>query len=219
MAIFPLKSVYPNISHIVSTDLPNFSRNHKKMGAFKQYGDFSEKEAQHALQAWSPKPVILLKNLGANNWGHYPGSGSTIYLSSIIAEQYEILHLQWHNSAVFSSRFHYGSPNSELDKEIALWRNTIHVAKLHIEATIIHEIVHWGDVNALGDDGHINVQTRDREAHAKKWSDLGHLFVSEAYKGEIGVDTYKKGTHNILWKQNDLGIDGWLGWDTNNQPF
>ncbi len=209
---------YPRIGYIINSDIPKIKYDSKKFNAFKKFGGFAEDEALKAIRANS-LPIICIRDLGIHRWGYYPGMGNKIYLSSTIADQYEKLHRQWSNSPEFSAISPFSLPGINIKLKNDKWKDTITEARLHIEATILHEIVHWGDMNALGDDGKgADGSTRDQVAHKKRWSDWGHLFVRKAYGNQIGVNVFqtKKG---LSIKQNDVGIDGWLGWDKNRRPF
>ena len=219
MAHFTSQGMYPRIGYIINSDLPNIINDHLKFKVFKQFGGFSDNEARQALKANSPLPQISIRNYGPNIWGHYPGSGNEIYISKTITEQYETLHRQWSNSPEFSAASPFSYPGTDIKLENDKWKYTISIARLHIEATILHEIVHWGDKNAQGDDGKgADGRTRDQLAHKKRWSDWGHLFVKRAYGNQIDVDVFQP-KQGLFIKQNDVGIKGWLGWDKNNRPY
>jgi len=241
MAHFPEKDKYPFIGRIVHTDLPKIINDPQKFNAFKKYGGFSDKEARETLKANSLVPEIsLTDHLGAHGWGHYPSVGNVVLLSKTIADQYDTIVLSWRNSPEYSRKNNpeYSAlslPSSkemqekkELQEKIDRWKFTIETARRHIEATILHEMVHWGDLMALGEDGKRDLKANDYDkAHRKGWSDLGHLFVNEAYGDKIKISTFRSNRRKhprlpsgTLLKQSDVGIKFWLGWDKNNhQPF
>ena len=218
MARFPLQGIYPRIGHIINRDLPNIVNDSLKFRVFKQFGGFSDYEARQALRANS-LPIISIRD-HTTKWGHYPPPypkyKNEVFISKTIVDQYERLHRQWSNSPEFSAVSAFSLPHhTDIRKQNDRWRFTISKARLHVEATILHEIVHWGDMNALGTSGNgADGQTKDKFAWKRGWADLGHLFVSRAYKGQIedGKDKYG-------WKVNKVNIDGWLGWDKNDWPF
>lgn len=221
MAHFPSLASYPHIGQIINIDLPKIINDHSKFKVFKQFGGFSDKEARNALREDGPIPIISIEEI-ATNWGHYPGSGNEIYLSKTIADQYETIHREWSQTPEFSARV-TGILSAGDKVKNTRWRFTVATARLHIESTILHEMVHWGDHTAQGDDGKgILRRSKDHLAHKRRWSDLGHLFVRRAYKKQIGVSKFrvKRGPYRGLYfKQNDLGIPGWLGWNENKVAF
>lgn len=211
MAIFPMRMVYPHIANIVDVDLPNFLKNPRKLAALKKFGDFSDKEARDALRAHNPKITISLKELGPHVWGWYPGVDSTVFLSMTVADQYEELIQTWMNNHALSNISSFSS-SVEKRKEAAKWKNVIIASAQLIEATIIHEIVHWGDENGLGQDGRADHQTKDAEAFRRGWADVGHMFVHEAYGKGIGFSHFRDRYGRSI-RQTNGDVGDWLGWN------
>jgi hypothetical protein len=228
MAIFENAKEYPEIYKIVHTDLPKFALNLNKLKVLMNYAQLSEKKARQTLQANSGPKLIIKKNLG-QRWGHYK-SGDEIWLNMLIADQYEELHREYrkwrikhppspHSMVPEASKpihlnfyfdFEADSQNrakQSLVNETKAWESAIAQARLQVEATILHEIVHWGD--------NLDGWTEDRNSRMNGWKDLGHEFVAQAYRGEIGI---KKGPQSGLM-QTDYNVEGWLGFPNDKQFF
>ena len=214
MAFFELSSVYPHIANIVNTDLPAVVADTTKFNALKRFGDFSDREARRALRRGSPKPQVVLKELSPFVWGFHDDNSDVLQLNGVLADQYEML-FQTRGTAQALNK---ADGEDEVLEDAARWQKLIEKARLCIEATILHEMVHWGDMRAKGDDGVADFTSKDPEAHRRLWKDVGHWFVDEAYGKKIGVSRIKA-RGGVTIKQSDLGIDGWLGWDANGYPF
>jgi hypothetical protein len=205
MAYFNHAAAYPNVAKIVRVNLPAVVKNSRKFNAFKRFGQFKNEKALQILgrpqpgDASSYKPVFQVDNLGTRVWGFYPENGDTLYLSKVVAYQYERLFQRWLATTQYSR-----------GRDALQWKEIVKRAELAIESTLLHEMVHWGDLK----DG-ISQLAEAREAH---WSDVGQWFVHEAYGKQFPVSAFvtKKG---IVLRQNDLDVQNWLGWDKNGQPF
>lgn len=205
MATFQLSTIYPKFANIINIDIPKLANDPKKLKFFKQFGGFTDKKARQALQRGG-NPIIITKKLAPHKWGYYPGSGNEVYINSVLVEQYENIHFEWGRTFAFSDSFTL--PNSKNAQTNRQFIYTINKARLHLEATIVHEIVHWGDF--------LDGEAEDDEAISKGYKDQGHRFVLKAYDREIQPQYFQK---NGKLKDSDVGLDGWLGWNSANQAF
>ena len=191
MTKFLLSSVFPNLTRIVETQVPAVAKNKQKFDAFMKFGQFSESDAELMLLSGFG-PELVVRNHYAS-WGHYPGAGNQIWISEWLAEQYEKVIESWHNAEDLGQ---VGSG------EHARWMKLVKHAILVVESTILHEMVHWGDVRADG-------ITRDSDAERLGWADIGHMFVKAAYGDAF---SYQKQKLSRLRVQN-IEFEGWIGLD------
>jgi len=185
-------------------NLPAVVNDSRKFEAFKRFGQFNDARAREVLSKSSYTPVLEVDNLnryGPRVWGYYPMNGDTVLLHIVIARQYEKLHQRW----LTASAMRGGDTR---------WRSIIKRAELAIESTILHEMVHWGDITDSKDG-----LSQLREAVGRGWDDVGHEFVNKAYGKQIGFERTTKGRQKIPVRQNVLTVENWIGWDKKGRPF
>jgi hypothetical protein len=200
MAWFPAAAAFPRLARLVRHNVAGVVKDSRKFEAFKEFGQLKEAQARAALSE-SAEPIIRIKPLGVGTFGHY-SSGDDIYISEVIAGQYEAIFDAWGMAQS------YGRND---DANEARWRKLVEQADRILESTILHEIVHWGDRKADG-------LTSDLEAMRHGWKDVGHMFVKFAY-GKQFVYVKEKLRGRVVVRLPDLEIDGWIGWDSNGRPF
>lgn len=200
MAWFPAASVFPNLARLVRHDVAAVAKDSKKFKAFKDFGQFTDGAARAALGTGT-EPIIRIKPLGHGVFGHYR-AGDDIWISEVIATQYENVFDCWGNARALGNK---------RDEENGRWLKLVKQANRVLESTILHEMVHWGDVKADG-------LTSDLDAMRRGWKDVGHMFVRYAY-GKQFVYVKEKLRGRVVVRLPDLEIDGWIGWDSNGRPF
>lgn len=197
MTKFLLSSVYPNLARVVETQVPAVVGNKRKFDAFMKFGQFSRNVAEDVLQSGFG-PELILRNHGAA-WGHYPGSGDQIWIAHWLADQYEKVVESWHNADAL---------NQMSSDDHARWLKLVGHANLAVESTVLHEMVHWGDMKA-------DALSRDLDAERRGWADLGHMFVKAAYGNAV---SYEKQKNSRLMVQN-IDWEGWMGGVSEGRTF
>ena len=210
MARLSSRSNFPATRRIIDNDLPKIVDDSRKYKAFKEYAQLSDKEAgivlsrglgpfciDHAYPATDPihgEKVISRKNPGPEN--------AYIRLNRIVLTQFEVM-LSYYKR-VKNPRKWCGilSPRDA-------WAHWLETARMYLESTILHELVHWGD----GLDG----VHEDYEAlHTYRYGDHGHRFVEAAYGSRIPFKSVGHGRVQFAFKE----IPGWYGWDAKTRlPF
>jgi len=108
---------YPHLAIWICDNLPKVKGKQKVFRAFQKYSRLNEKVSERALRHGNP-PVIEYRHMPADN-GIFIGNKypDTVFLSTSICDRFE------------------GSATDAADPRMHLL----------LEATLLHEMVHWGD--------------------------------------------------------------------------
>src|SRR5690606_23688885 len=182
------QSVDRNLAGIVRHDVPRVVTDARKFKAFKEFGQFSDELAREVLRPGFG-PVLHVSDLPAGTLGEYR-AGDEFHISYVIVRQHQAILDAW------------AWARAERPGHDAQWLALVRKATLIIESTILHELVHWGDLKA---DGHAS----DAEAVAHGWKDLGHMFVHHAYGSRFAVEVGRLRRREV--RTPKLDIEGWMG--------
>lgn len=183
------QSEFPTLTRFLQGELGKVALDRAKFELFMGYAELThdEAKARNALR-WGFPPTLILQERRAGSMGRFNNnSPNQIILNKTLAEQFEHMGLVG------------GTPMDATTRE--KWENLWQKAHLLLEATLLNEIVHWGDYA-------FDHQHRDFRDHSRgKVFDAGDMFAVKAYK-----------MHSIPDWQN-LGLEGWMGWDKNGRPY
>lgn len=207
MARLSSKANYPGTRRIIEHDLPRIVQDPCKFQAFKKFSQLSSEEARYVLSG-SQGPLCIGHDFPRTERIHgekvfrkhdHSPQKAYIRLNKIVMGQYETMigyYRQLKNPPRWCGLW---SPR-------ATWEHWLETARLYLESTILHELVHWGDDL----DGH----NQNYEAmHTHRYADHGHHFVREAYGRLIPFQQAGRGQLKNAVKD----IPGWFGWDPENK--
>jgi hypothetical protein len=190
-------SQFVHTQQIIQKDLPKIAtdKQHVRLfETFRKYSQLSEANATYVL-SFDNGPSFELKPIGVGVWGEVPQyppppKGRTIWINPVLVQQYESIK----------------SESLKATSERESWKHLASLARLFIESTLLHELVHWGDL--------IDGNSSDPDAREIGYNDIGHQFVHEAY--DPWVPMFRTRRRGMV---ADKDIAGWMGWDANRRPY